>query len=86
MLPAIARARAELGPDSRSAKYTFFKWMATRPPYEAPSAEQLLDFSLDGTCPRGAFNLQQRGADRNQLLRRRCLGSGRAARYAGLRT
>jgi hypothetical protein len=58
MLPAIARAWAEKGPDSRSAKYTFFKWMATRPPYEAPSAEQLLDFSLDGVLPSGAFNLR----------------------------
>lgn len=58
MLPAIARAWAEMGPDSRSAKHTFFKWMATRPPYEAPSAEQLLDFNLDGTLPPGAFQFQ----------------------------
>lgn len=58
MLPAIARAWAEMGPASKSAKHTFFKWMATRPPYEAPSAEQLLDFSLSGTLPPGAFSFR----------------------------
>ncbi|CAN7368738.1 hypothetical protein [Variovorax sp. LjRoot178] len=57
MLPAIARAWAEQGVDSKSAKHTFFKWLATRPPYSEPTADQLLDFSLSGRLPPGSLRL-----------------------------
>ncbi|WP_454909648.1 hypothetical protein, partial [Variovorax gossypii] len=57
MLAAIARAWAEEGIDSRSAKHTFFRWLATRPPYEEPDSEQLLEFSLAGVLPAGSLKL-----------------------------
>ncbi|VTU45006.1 replication initiation protein [Variovorax sp. RA8] len=58
MLPAIARAWAEQGVESKSAKHTFFKWLATREHYEEPTADQLLEFSLGGELPDGALRLE----------------------------
>lgn len=57
MLGPIARAWAKEGVESKSAKHSFFKWLASKDPNVAPSTEQLLDFSLTGTLPDGAVKL-----------------------------
>ena len=56
MMDAIARAWRAEGVGSRSAKHTFFKWIATAPPNVDPDASQLLEFTLAGNkLPPHAF-------------------------------
>ena len=56
MMDAIARAWHNEGIVSKSAKHTFFKWLATSAPNVNPNAELLLEFTLSGNkLPVGAF-------------------------------
>jgi len=56
MMEAIARAWHTEGIASKSAKHTFFKWLATSMPNMDPDAELLLEFTLAGNkLPAGAF-------------------------------
>ena len=56
MMDAIARAWHNEGIASKSAKHTFFKWLATSAPNVNPNAELLLEFTLSGNkLPVGAF-------------------------------
>ena len=56
MMDAIARAWHTDGIASKSAKHTFFKWLATSAPNATPNAELLLEFTLSSNkLPVGVF-------------------------------